>query len=157
MRRALLLGAAAASALLAVAWARGGGGTASAPLPIRAVAHPTQRPPVSEDRSLAAGPSRNLFEYGFQGRPPKASFTPEPHDRRRAAAPEAPPAAPAVRLIGVVHRGEDILAAVSIRDEVVTLAPGEASSGYTLLAIDEDLGARFRGPSGDEFTASLAP
>jgi hypothetical protein len=119
--------------------------------------HPRQGPPASEDRSLAPEPSRNLFEYGFQGRPPKASLIPELRERGRTTAPEASRAAPPLRLIGVVHRGGDILAAVSILDEVVTLAPGEASSGYTLLAIDEDLGARFRGPSGDEFTASLAP
>jgi hypothetical protein len=69
----------------------------------------------------------------------------------------AAPAAPAVVLIGVVHRGRDVLAAASILGEVVVLAPGDASSGYTLLAVDEDLGARFRGPSGDEFSATTAP
>lgn len=102
-------------------------------------------------------PGRNLFEYGPQGLPPKTPPMAELRDRRSAPPPEASPASAAVRLIGVVHRGGDVLAAVSILGDVVTLAPGEDSAGYTLLGIDEDAGARFRGPRGDEFTVPFAP
>ena len=156
MRRILLLGAAAASAFLAVAWARGGGGAVSPTLPGREGGPSPQRPAPSEDRSPPVDPGRNLFEYGLQDRPPKAPPIRDPREPHPATGAVAP-AAPAVVLIGIVHRGRDVLAAVSILGEVVVLAPGDASSGYTLLTVDEDTGARFRGPSGDEISATNPP
>jgi hypothetical protein len=154
MRRILLLGAAAVSALLAVAWARGGGGAGAPSLPSRANASPAHPPLASEDRSPAADPNRNPFEYAPQERPKAPALT-EPRERRPAPPPTV--SAPPVVLVGLVHRGPDLLAAVSILGEVVVLAPGESSSGYTLVAVDEDLGARLRGPSGDEFSARPSP
>jgi hypothetical protein len=59
--------------------------------------------------------------------------------------------------VGVLRRGGEARAALAIRDEVVVLAAGEAASGYTLLAVDEDAGARLRAPSGAEIVAPPAP
>ena len=157
MRRALLLGTAVASALLAVAWARGGGRTPTSPSPVRtAVAPPSRFPRESDGRGPAPETGRNLFEFGRQEPSARLSQIIEPHEDRRTA-PESTTTPDAVRFVGVVHRGEDVRAALSILGEVVILAPGEAASGYTLLAVDEDMGARLRGPSGTEVTVSATP
>ena len=153
MRRALLLGAAAASALLSVAWEPGGGRTSTSPPPIATAAAPPPRQTLApEDRAPGFETGRKLFEYGREEHPAKPFGIAEPHERHRTA-PEATPPSDPVRLVGVVRRGGEVRAALSVLGEVVILAPGETSSGYTLLAIDEDLGARLRGPSGTEVTA----
>jgi len=154
MRRALLLGGAAASALLAVAWARGGAGARPGPAPRTAPVQRTVPRPAPLDDRLPVPAARNLFEYGSGSlsTPPAPAIEP---GRLLAAAVPSP--APVVRWIGVVHRGREVLAAVSIEGEVATLAPGESASGYTLVSVDEDQGARFRGPHGEALTAAPVP
>jgi hypothetical protein len=62
-----------------------------------------------------------------------------------------------VRFVGVVARGGRPCAALVIEGEVVLLAPGESSAGYTLLGVDPDEGARLRTPAGAEMRATAKP
>lgn len=99
---------------------------------------------------------RNLFEYGQGDRGPGA---PLGDVSRRGLRPviEAPPTPGPVRWVGLVRRGGEARVALSLLGEVVILAPGETFSGYTLLIVDEDAGARLRTPSGAEITVSPEP
>ena len=101
------------------------------------------------------GAPRNIFEYGEDVRPTRSAH---PIGARPAAtpAPEADPSQEPVRLVGVVRRSGETRAALAIQGEVVILAPGETASGYTLLAVDEDAGARLRAPSGAEIVVPPA-
>lgn len=64
---------------------------------------------------------------------------------------------PVVRLTGFVRRGGTLRAALSVRGEVWLLAVGEAASGFTLLAADEEAGVRLRDPLGAELALGIEP
>jgi len=158
VRRVLLLGVAAAGGLLVVAWARGGGPVSTSPAaPASGGARlaPPVHPPPGRD-APSPGPMRNLFEYGQGDRAPEA---PLGDVSRRGARPVIadPPTPEPVRWVGLVRRGGEVRVALSLLGEVVILAPGETFSGYTLLTVDEDAGARLRTPSGAEVTVSPEP
>jgi hypothetical protein len=156
VKRFLLLGAGATLALLFVAWARGTGGASPASLesPQGRTISPTPSP--TDDRLPAVGVSRNVFEYGGDARPTRSAPATEAHPAPTPAPVVDSPRDP-VRLVGVLRRSGEVRAALAILGEVVILAPGETASGYTLIAIDEDTGARLRVPSGAEIVAPPAP
>jgi hypothetical protein len=76
---------------------------------------------------------------------PSPTAAPEPV----VVAPESP-----VRLVGILHTGATLRAALSVRGELLVVGVGDDASGYRVLSIDEE-GVRLRGPDGDEL--ALAP
>jgi hypothetical protein len=113
---------------------------------------PRVAPPVTvlaEPLASPTPPLRNVFEYysepALAPAAPIAPLTRAPVAPEPAAAPEPPPA---VRLIGLLHRGGQVKAALAILGTTVVLATGEAAAGYTVISIDEEDGVRLRGPDG---------
>lgn len=126
-----------------------GGGTGAAPGPAAPSRPAVSRPPAPADAAEVTAPARNVFEYAVGDPPPEAA----PADTSAAVPPPAAPEPPLpvpVRLIGLVRRGGGLKAAVSIEGRVVVLGPGESAEGYTALTVDEESGARLRGPDGSE-------
>jgi hypothetical protein len=154
VRRMFLLGLVSAAALSIVALTRGNMPPAEV-APTRVPA-PPERPFESAEPVGLEAPLRNVFEYG-----PLPEARVEPRDRpepRLAQPPEGiADATEPVRFVGVVARGERACAALVIEGEVVLLAPGESSAGYTLLAVDADEGAHLRTPAGAEMRANAEP
>ena len=107
--------------------------------------------------TVAAAPERNVFEYAQPTSKPVARPTLAPEIATEVAPPEetASRAPEPVRLVGLVNRGGQLRAALSILGEVVILGPGEEAEGYRVLSIDSDQGVRLRGPDGAE--RALAP
>lgn len=107
--------------------------------------------PVSGGSALGPAPplSRDPFQYGDErpaGPEPSAPAVGVP-----VASPQPTPALePPVRLGGFLRRGSDLRAVISIRGEVFVLSPRESAEGYQLLSVDEESGARLRGPDGVE-------
>jgi hypothetical protein len=149
VKRALLVVAAAAAALLGALFLRAAGPVLEGEAPLPA-ASPTA-PPVTAVPTLEP-PSRNVFRYADQ---PAAAAGPAPLLVPAAPVVEPPPALQPpppepVRLVGLVRRGAAWRAALSINDDVVVLGLGESSGGYELVAIDEAEGVTVRDPQGQE-------
>jgi hypothetical protein len=136
--------------LLAVAWNR------SVPAPPSA--SETSRRPAPAPRSAAGSPPRlvrNPFEFG-RAEPDPAVVAPRPVRPAVAPPPAVVAATPApVRLVGLVHKGGALNAALMVNGELGLVQVGEVFRGFTLTAVDEDDGVRLRGPDGSEL--SLAP
>jgi hypothetical protein len=114
-------------------------------------------PPPAAERPPVLGVPRNVFEYAGDAGPIRLARLRLNEARPPATrAPEVDPSREPVRLVGVLRRSGQVRAALAVLGEVVILAPGETASGYTLLAIDEDAGARLRLPSGAEVEAPFA-
>jgi hypothetical protein len=133
--------------------AGGPGSSSSSPESSRATA------PAMAVSAPAAPPSaslRNVFEYAdaVQAAGPPARPAPPPIAVASAIPPPAPAPAP-VRLVGLLRRGAQLKAALSITGETHVLASGESAAGYTVLGIDEDEGVRVKTPDGS--TIVLAP
>lgn len=143
--RVLALAAVAAAATIVLLRTAGGPDRSSfapdtprAAAPARAVAGPASAPSAS---------LRNVFEYvdaGVRAAGPPPSMAP----RAPVAAAIAPPAPPAVRLVGLLRRGGQLKAALAITGETYVLASGESAGGYTVVGIDEDEGVRVKTPDG---------
>jgi len=89
-------------------------------------------------------PARNVFEYADTPgayTQPNAEASPVV-----AAVPEPTP--PPVRLVGLVRRGSQLLAALALDGEVVVLGPGGEHAGYRVVSIDGEAGVRLEGPGG---------
>jgi hypothetical protein len=161
MRRWILL-ALAGTALLSVVALTRGAGRGAPPAPKRAadVVRPRSPGPAVSARETAEAPllSRDPFEY-VDDRPsvPRgpAEESRRIRDLRGAASPS--PSADPVHLVGLVRRDGALLAALSIGGEVEVVAVGDEAAGYRVLSIDEDAGARLRGPDGLERTVAPAP
>jgi hypothetical protein len=111
---------------------------------------------LAGDPSAAPSPSlRNVFEYVSAGSRPAAPVPSTAAVAPVAPAALAPPAAPPVRLVGLLRRGAQVKVALAITGETVVLASGESAGGYTVMAIDEDEGVRVRTPDGS--TIVLVP
>jgi hypothetical protein len=67
---------------------------------------------------------------------------------------EAPPPPSRTRLVGLVRKGGRQAAALSIDGEVVVLGEGDSSSGFTVLAVDDD-SVTLRDPEGVDEVLSL--
>jgi hypothetical protein len=73
-----------------------------------------------------------------------------------AASPPPEPSPARVRLVGFIRRGGVLRAALSVDGEVVLTAPGETTSGFRVLSVDEEGGVRILDPEGSETTLTLA-
>jgi hypothetical protein len=118
---------------------------------------PPRQPAVSARRPgtstalTSPMPGRNVFEYAEPAPSAAARAAPMPVASPPAEPPlPAAPEVPAVRLVGLVHRGGKLRAAISILGDVVVLAAGEESEGYRVLSVDEESGVRLRMPDGSE-------
>ena len=151
--KARWLALALAGGLLAAYLVREPGSVASPsgplpPAPLAAAASPAVEAPPS-----AAGALRDPFRYD------DAPRNPEPHPGL-ALLPAVRAAVPAQRstdqphLVGFVHRGGRLHAALSIAGEVVLLGEGDEADGYRVLSVDEDQGVRLRQPGGQEIILS---
>ena len=153
MSRSALLIIVAAAAVLGLPLVFLRSSTPSAPAPRPRERRPA-RPPASAPVPAEAV-DRNVFEYVD----PAPARDPSAGRERPAATPsaspsplaEATPGAPEpVRLIGLVHRGRELRAALSILGNVVILGTGEEAEGYRVLAIDPETGVTLRAPDGSE-------
>jgi hypothetical protein len=72
-----------------------------------------------------------------------------------APSPSRAPAPARVRLFGLVRRAGILRAALVVDGEVVLASPGDTVAGVLVLALDEEEGARVRGPEGLETTLAL--
>ena len=111
---------------------------------------------VSPPPAAPSGSLRNVFEYadaGVQAAGPPARLAPPPPIAVARAIPA--PAPQPVRLVGLLRRGAQLKAALSITGETHVLAAGESAGGYTVVGIDEDEGVRVKTPDGS--TIVLAP
>jgi hypothetical protein len=146
-----------APALLAL-WASrlpspGASARATDPTPAPPLA-PSPAPPSAVPRSST--PLRNVFEYmpTEPAAPPAVPPPPLPRVPRLQPASPSPvmPVVSGPRLVGIVRRGTELRAALSLRGETAVLAVGESLDGYTVLAVDDEAGVRLRGPGGEEIT-----
>lgn len=120
------------------------------PAPAPRVAQTLVTPTPTPEASLAPRVTRDLLRY----EDPQASALPP----ERVPAPvysSAPPPVlvpPAQRLVGFVRRRGSLCAALVLpgNPTVVTLAAGETSANYAVLAVDEEQGVRLRTPEGNE-------
>lgn len=96
---------------------------------------------------------RDIFRYG-DGPRVEQSLGPDAMRPSVGDPVEAPPPPPRTRLVGIVERGGQRAAALSIDGEVIVLGEGDSSSGFTVLVVgDEAVG--LRGPEGEEETLPL--
>jgi hypothetical protein len=145
--------AAAALLTLLATWAllasRPESGIAMSPAPRRGSA-----PPLLRATPMPL-PVRDPFRYVEVTRPspPPAppSVSPRPEPAPTASAPTPAP----VRLIGLIRRGGQLRAVLSLGGEVVVLGRNEEAAGWRVLRLDDDAGVTLRGPGGAELT--LAP
>jgi hypothetical protein len=119
-------------------------GTEMQPVPAVEPQPPPRTPPTP--------PAFRLQRDPFQFASPEAESPPPAASGPVATGVEASPplAAIGVRLVGFVRQSGRLRAALVVEGEIVLLAVGEASSGYTVLAADETTGVRLRGPVGEE-------
>jgi hypothetical protein len=104
-------------------------------------------PRAGEGREEGPLPFRDPFRFVEKEGPKPARRVPPP----LAARPSPTPEASAVTLLGLMRSPRGLEAVLSIGGEVIVARAGEALDGYTLVALDEDRGARLRDPSGREF------
>jgi hypothetical protein len=123
------------------------------PPPRRAAGVAPRRPAEPAPPASAA---RNVFEFAEPKEAPVASAAPAHPVEPAPPAPSvaAAPAADPVRLVGLVHRGGQLRAALSIGGTVVVLGAGEEAEGYRVLSVEEEAGVRLRGPDGIERSLS---
>lgn len=128
--------------------------------------HPNaSAPPVAVRPSRASVPpparsfpSRNLFQYADER---VTSRVPSPPPAVRPppvrAETETAPAAPAVRVAGLIRRAGQLKAALVVDGEVTVAGRGERAGDYTVLDVDDEAGVRVRGPGGDEMVLPAPP
>lgn len=151
MRRWLI-----AAGLLLVALVLAGRADRPSAAPAERPASPPPAPRVNPEPSAPSGetadrPLRDPFRYADE------ATAVERAPVRRAPPTTSPPIAapdPPVRLVGLVRQSGGLRAVLAIHGELVLLRPGEASEGWTLVAVDE-AEARLRGPDGHEETLPL--
>ena len=126
--------------------AAAGGQDAQPPRPVDRV------PPAPADSDLRK--VRNIFRYADD---PGPEADPRPRDLLGTEAVGrvgGPPAEPAARLVGLVHRGERLVAALVIDGQVMLMGEGESAGGFTVLAVSEEA-VRLREPGGEESSLPL--
>ncbi len=161
MRLPLALVLLLVATVLAVVWGLGvlpGGDVVAPSRPATAPAsrpssgpRATPLPSQSGDEApvvTTARPTRDLFRY--------ASASTAPAPMRVSAAPASvpsatpPPVTPPVRLLGFVHRAGRLAAVLQVEGDLVVAEAGQPVGRFTLLALDEDTGARLRATTGEE-------
>ena len=148
----------ALGALLCAAVLSRGAGPGVAPLvrPAGALRSVPTLDPGSLAELFPSPPSRDPFRYAdpvakqstLEARSPES----EEHSQ---AAPAPSAAARPIHLVGLVRRGNELLAALATPAGVFLVGAGEATFGFAVLSVDEDRGVRLRGPDGEEFTLAL--
>lgn len=98
--------------------------------------------------------SRNPFEYGEAEAVPIRPL-PLPTVKEPRPSPSPAESASTPRLVGFLSQRGTLKAVLSLRGEVFVLAVGDEGGGYTLLAADEERGARLRGPDRSEVDLPL--
>lgn len=147
-----LLAAAGGLVLVLVVLSRGSGpvGIPSAPPP--RIPAPEASPSSREPEEAGPAASRDIFRYADQ---------PAPANTRRPAAAPRPaipvPAEPALRLVGILHKGGTLQAVLALSGEVILAKVGERVGGHLVLSIDEESGVRLRDPDGQEVTLPVPP
>ena len=112
---------------------------------------------AAETAPGSPGSLRNVFEYSeVASRPPAPASRPSISPREPVAAAPIPSPSPAVRFVGLVHRGGRTRAALAVAGDTVVLAVGESASGYTVVSIDEYEGVRVSGPDGATIVVGAA-
>ena len=122
---------------------------------------PRQRPPShaapigpsAGDDTSGRAPKRNLFEYG-QAAPPPVMASAAPVETAFQT-PSATPTRAPIKLVGLVHQGHTLRAALAMDGEIVLGEKGQSVSGYTIVSIDDDRGVVLSGPDGT--TLELRP
>lgn len=143
------VGAAVAWRTASVPEARAGGNPGSTS---PGVLIPSPAPPASPAPTPRL--SRNPFEYAeAEGVPVRPLPLPAVKTPRPSPSPTESASTP--RLVGFLSRRGALKAILSLRGEVFVLAVGEVGGGYTLLAADEERGARLRGPDRSEVDLPL--
>lgn len=152
--KARWLSLALAAGLLAAYLGHESGSVASPSTPASPIPAPTSTTPP-EPASVTAGPLRDPFRYDDAAR----ASEPRPASPIASVHSEAPPerAIAQPHLVGFVRRAGRLLAALSIRGEVVLLGEGEEAEGHLVLSLDEDQGVRVRGPGGEEIVLEPSP
>ena len=124
-----------------------------------AVVPPAPRPrppraPLPPPSVADHGPLRNVFAYGDEvATAVDGDLAPAESLEWQPLTPPSPvPEGSPIRLVGLVRKPGRLAAAVSINGAVVVLAAGESADGYTVLTVDEENGARVRGPDGAELS-----
>jgi hypothetical protein len=140
--------------LVALAFASEGAGALPAEESRETLPRPSSSarvPPAVPDRDLLE--IRNIFRYADE-----AGAGVDSARGARDGAVDAPrgeaPAPPRARLVGLVERSGDLVAALSIDGEVLLLGEGGSARGFTVLGISEEA-VRLRGPEGEEETLLL--
>ncbi len=124
---------------------------AAAPVPVPARAEPASRPErPRHDRAVDPASIRDVFRFA-----PRPLAQAQPLERR----PVPPLASPAptpdpVRLVGLVRRQGQLLAAFAVDGDVVLAGAGAAVGGLTVLEVGED-GVRVRRRDGSEERLAL--
>jgi hypothetical protein len=147
-----LLAAAGGLVLVLVVLSRGSGpvGIPSAPPP--RIPAPEASPSSREPEEAGPAARRDIFRYADQ---------PAPANTRRPAAAPRPaipvPTEPALRLVGILHKGGTLQAVLALSGEVILAKVGERVGGHLVLSIDEESGVRLRDPDGQEVTLPVPP
>lgn len=143
----VVIGAAFAGRSGSVPEARNGASARSAPpgtLPPSAVLPPS--PPPTPRLS------RNPFEYAEREAVPDG---PLPAVKAPRPVPSPAESASTPRLVGFLRQGAALKVVLSVRGEVFVLAVGDEGGGYTVVAADEERGARLLGPDRSEVDLKL--
>ena len=134
----------ALAALVGVAAASG----QEAPRPRRA----DRVPPAPADSDLRK--VRDIFRYADDSDPQVGPRRRELAGTEAAETEATSPAEPSARVVGLVQRGERLVAALVIDGQVVLAGEGESLRGFTVLAISEEA-VRLREPGGEESSLPL--
>ena len=117
---------------------------APAPAPEASVGARVPPTPTRADADLET--IRDIFHYGASAPARRvAPAAPGPGD----AATTVEPSPAAVRLVGLVRRGERLLAALSLDGDVVLVGEGESFLGHEVLDVSEEA-VLVREPGGEE-------
>jgi hypothetical protein len=119
---------------------------------LQATPTPAAEPVAAESprpTALVPLPARNVFEYADT----PGAYSPLPGEPPPEVAAVPEPTPPPVRLVGLVRRGSQLLAALALEEEVVLLGPGDEHAGYRVVSIDGEAGVRLEGPGGPRLLA----
>jgi hypothetical protein len=122
----------------------------------RRVAPAVPGPDTARDATPVPRLRRNPFVYGGATAAPPVRTAP-PHVRTEPPATPEPTPETNVKLVGIVHRGTGMRAALNVEGSVIVLGAGESAEGYTVLAVDDETGARLRTPDGREIVLAPVP
>lgn len=147
--RGLVVVAVALLAAVLLLLTRGIGG---GPPPVSSRSRPRPARTARPASASLGTPTRNVFEYAARPTPaPIARPAPPVLPSPSPVFEEAVPAAPTVRLVGLVRRAGVLRAALQVHGETIVVGAGEPAGDYRVVSIDED-GVRLRAVDGTTIT-----